>query len=85
MDNIEGILHATYDIKTRGQGSVTEEGSPFQIKFSVKPTTPCVMKTSEKKEDFRQPKIIGRRIQIGQGSNGSTISSSSIQLSTLWT
>jgi hypothetical protein len=31
MGKIEEILHATYERKTRGQGSNAEEGSPFQI------------------------------------------------------
>jgi hypothetical protein len=48
--------------------------------------TPCVTKTSEKKEYFRQPTISSRRILVGQGtsgnSSGSTSSTSSSQLST---
>jgi len=31
MGHIEEIPRATYDRKTRGQGSGVEEGSPFQI------------------------------------------------------
>jgi hypothetical protein len=46
MGNIEEILCATYERKTIGQGFDTEEGSPFQIRISVEPTTPCVTKTS---------------------------------------
>jgi hypothetical protein len=53
MGKIEEILHATYERKTRGQGSDAEEGSPFQIRISVEPTTPCVTKTSEEKELVR--------------------------------
>jgi hypothetical protein len=62
MGNIEEIMCTTYDIKTRGQGSDVEEGSPFQIRISVEPTTPCATKTSKKKEPFRQPTISSRRI-----------------------
>jgi hypothetical protein len=39
-ENIEEILHATYDKKTRGQGSNAEEGTPFQIRISVEPMIP---------------------------------------------
>jgi hypothetical protein len=52
----------------------------------VEPTTPCATKTYEEEEPFRQPKISGRRILIGQGSSGnssgSTNSTSNSQLST---
>jgi hypothetical protein len=65
MGKIEEIMCATYERKTRGQGSDVEEGSPFQIRISVEPTTPCVTKTSEEKESFRQPPISSRRILVG--------------------
>jgi hypothetical protein len=45
--NIEEILCAPYERKTKGQGSSAEEGSPFQILISVEPTTPSVTKKSK--------------------------------------
>jgi hypothetical protein len=52
----------------------------------VEPTTLCATKTSERKEDFRQPTITSRRCPIGQGtsgnSSGSMSSGSSSQLYT---
>jgi hypothetical protein len=47
---IEEILHTTYERKTRGHGSDVEEGSPFHIRISVEPTTPCATKTSEEEK-----------------------------------
>jgi hypothetical protein len=57
MWHIEEILHATYESKIRGQGSNAKEGSPFHIRISVEPTTPCVTKTFEEEEPFRKPTI----------------------------
>jgi hypothetical protein len=70
MKQIEEIMHATYDRKTRGYGSDTEEGTPFQIKISVEPTTPCATKTSGKKESFRQQEISRKRSRIGHRTEG---------------
>ena len=86
MEQIEEILRATYDRKTKGHGFDAEEGTPFQIRISVEPTTPCVTKTSERKEYFRQPTITGRRSKIGQGTNGNlSVSMSSCSSSQLYT
>jgi hypothetical protein len=74
---IEEILCATYDMKTIGQGSGAEEGSPFQIIISVEPTTPCATKTSENKDPFRKPTIICRRNLVGQGTSGNSSGSTS--------
>jgi hypothetical protein len=79
--HIEEIICATYNKKTKGQEFGREEDSPFHIRISVEPTTPCVTKKSEKEEPIRQPTIISRRILVGQGtsgkSSGSTNSASS--------
>jgi hypothetical protein len=72
MGNIEDILRATYERKTKGHGSNAEEGSPFQIWISVEPTTPCATKTSKEVETFNQQVISGRRILIGHGSSGNS-------------
>jgi hypothetical protein len=63
MENIEEILCATYERKTKGQGSSVEEGSPFQIRISVEPTTPCVTKTSEKKEFLENQQLVAEGFQ----------------------
>jgi hypothetical protein len=66
MGKIEEIMHATYERKNRGQGCDIKEGSPFQIRISVEPTTPCATKTSEE-EPVSQQVISSRRILIGWG------------------
>jgi hypothetical protein len=70
IGNIEEILSATYQRKTRGQGSSAEEGSPFQIRIGVESTTPCATKTYEEEKLANQQVISGRRIFIGCGSSG---------------
>jgi hypothetical protein len=72
-------LHATYERKTRGVGSNEEVGTPVQIQISVKPTTPCMINTSTKKELFRELGIdshrnLGDKNRI-KGTSGSTNSS----------
>jgi hypothetical protein len=64
---IEDILCATYDRKTRGHGSSVEEGSPFHIQISVEPRTPCVTKKSEEEKIVNQQEISGRRIFTARG------------------
>jgi hypothetical protein len=43
--------------KQEVKGPSVEEGSPFQIRISVEPTTPCATKTYKEKESFRKPTI----------------------------
>jgi hypothetical protein len=87
MWNIEEFMCATYERKTRGQGSGAKEGSPFQIRISVESTTPYETKTSEEEILVNQQVISGRRIFTGQGSSvissRSISSTSSSQVSTL--
>jgi hypothetical protein len=70
--HIREILHATYERKTKGQGSDAEKGSPFRIRTSVEPTTPCVTKISEDKEPVNQQVISSRRIFTGLVFNGNS-------------
>jgi hypothetical protein len=62
IGNIEDILCATYERKTRGHGSSAEEGSTFHIRITMEPTTPCATKTSEEEKLVNQQVISGRRI-----------------------
>jgi CHASE2 domain-containing sensor protein len=68
--NIGDILHTTYERKTRGYGSNTEEGSPFHIRITMEPTTPYVTNTSEEEKSVNQQVISDRIIFIGHGSSG---------------
>jgi len=65
VENIEEILRATYEIKTRGARSNEEAGTPVQIRNSVEPTTPCTISTSTKKRKFREQVTDGQR-NIGE-------------------
>jgi hypothetical protein len=58
-------MRTAYDRKIGGQGYVIEEGSPFHIRISVEPTTPCATKASYKKEPFTKPTISSRIILVG--------------------
>jgi hypothetical protein len=76
VENIEEIMHAIYEINIRGEISNEEEGTPVQIRISVKPTTPCMINTSTKKELFREKVIENHRNlvdqNISEGTSGST-------------
>jgi hypothetical protein len=84
---IEDILRTTYKMKTRGHRSDAKEGSPFHIRLSMEPTTPCGTKTYEEEKPINQQEISGRRIFTKCGSSGnssrSVSSTSSSQVSTL--
>jgi hypothetical protein len=70
-------LRATYERKNRGLGSNVEEGSPFQIRISVEPTTPCTTNITEKEKAVNQQVISGRRFFSGRGSSRKSVSSTS--------
>jgi hypothetical protein len=51
---IEDILRATCERKTRGLGLNAEEGSPFKIWISVEPITPCATNTTKEEKKVNQ-------------------------------
>jgi hypothetical protein len=59
LEQIEKILHETYERKIRGPRSGGEGGHPIHINVSVEPITPCVTNTPERTPPFRQPKFGG--------------------------
>jgi hypothetical protein len=86
MEQIEEIMHATYERKIGGPSSGTEGRTPIQITISVEPTTPCATNTPERTLAFRQSNFSGRKIighAYNQGaSTGGDSSRSNNQLST---
>jgi hypothetical protein len=61
MEQIEEILHATYERKKGVPGSRIGGITPIHITVSVEPTTPCATNTLEKTSAFGQPNFSGRR------------------------
>jgi hypothetical protein len=45
LENIEEILHATYERKTRGPRVGRKGRNPIHVSVSVEPITPCVTNT----------------------------------------
>jgi hypothetical protein len=81
MEQIEEILRATYERKTRGPRMGGEDNHPFHINVSVEPINPCVITTPKRTPPFRQPNFVGSmttrststtRETIGGSSSGST-------------
>jgi hypothetical protein len=60
MEDIEEILRATYERKTRGPRARTEGRNPIHISFSVEPINPCETITPEITPSFRQLNFSGR-------------------------
>jgi hypothetical protein len=60
VEQIEEILHTTYERKTGGPRERTKGKTPFQINISVEPITPCATSTPERTPPFRQPNFSGR-------------------------
>jgi hypothetical protein len=59
MEQIEEILRATYEKKTRGPRMGGEGSHPIHINVSLEPIKPCVTNTPKIKPPFRQPKFGG--------------------------
>jgi hypothetical protein len=71
VEQIEEILHMTYERKTRGPRVEIESSTPIHIIFSVEPINPCVTNTPRRKPLFRQPNF-GRRKIVGSTSTKGT-------------
>jgi hypothetical protein len=72
VEQIEEILHATYERKTRGPKIGGEGIHPIHINVSVEPINPCATNTPKRTPPFRQPKFGG----------SSTVGSTSTQATT---
>jgi hypothetical protein len=63
VEQIEEILHATYERKMRGPRMGGEGSHPIHINVSVEPINPCATNTPKRTPLFRQPKFGGSRQQ----------------------
>jgi hypothetical protein len=71
VENIEEILHATYERKKRGPRVGREGKDPIYVNVSVEPMNPCVTNTPTRTPPFRQPSL-GRRRTTGSTSTQGT-------------
>jgi hypothetical protein len=62
VEQIEEIMCATYERKTRGPRTGKEGNNSIHINVSVEPINPCTNNTPKRTPSFRQPKF--RRSQI---------------------
>jgi hypothetical protein len=53
VENIEEIMRATYDRKTRGPITGGEDNHPFNINVSVESINPCATNTPKRTPPFR--------------------------------
>ena len=59
VEQIEEILSATYERKTRGPRIGAEDSHPFHINVGVELINPCATNTPKRTPPFRQPKFGG--------------------------
>jgi hypothetical protein len=71
VEQIEEILHMTYERKTRGPRVGIEGNTPIHISVSVEPINPCATNTPRRTPPFRQPNF-GRRKTTGSTSTQGT-------------
>ena len=57
VEQIEEILRATYERKTRGPRIGGEDSHHFHINFNVEPINPCATNTPKRTPPFRQPRF----------------------------
>jgi hypothetical protein len=85
VENIEEILHATYERKKGGPRAGTKGRNPIHICISVEPINPCVTITPIRTPPFRQPNFSGckttRSTSSQRESIGGASSRSSSQVS----
>jgi hypothetical protein len=86
VEQIEEILRATYERKTRGPRTGGEDSHPFHINVSVEPINPCATNTPKRTPPFRQPKFggspIARSTSTAGATTGGASSGSTSQVST---
>jgi hypothetical protein len=87
VENIEGILHTTYERNAIGPRAGTEGRTHIHIGVSVEPINPCATKTPKRTPPFRQPNFSGRNTAGSKSTQGSTTGGASLgsisQVSTL--
>ena len=57
VEQIEEILHATYERKTSGPRVGIKGITPIHVSVSVEPINPCLTNTPEITPPFRKPKF----------------------------
>jgi hypothetical protein len=77
VDNIEEILCATYERKTRGPRMGGEGNHPIHINVSVEPINPCVINTPKRTPPFRQLQFGGSPTIGSTSTQGTTTRGSS--------
>jgi hypothetical protein len=60
MENIEEILHTTYERKKRGSRVGIKGKNPIHVSVSVEPIILCATNTPQRTPPFRQPNFSGR-------------------------
>jgi hypothetical protein len=86
VDNIEEILHTTYERKMRGPRVGREGINPIHINVSVEHINPCTTNTPERKPPFIKLNFRRRKTKVSTSTQGTTIrgasSGSTSQVST---
>jgi hypothetical protein len=77
VEQIEEILRATYERKTRGPRIGGEGSHPIHINVSVEPINPCATNTPKRTPSFRQPKFGGSPTAGSTSTQGETTRGSS--------
>jgi hypothetical protein len=72
MEQIEEILRATYERKTRGPIPGREGSNPIHINVNVEPINPCATNTPKRTQPFRQPKFRSSQIAGSTSTQGAT-------------
>jgi hypothetical protein len=72
VEQIEEILHTTYERKMRGPRLGGEGNHPIHINVSVEPINPCATNTPKRTPPFRQPKFGGSSTTRSTSTLGAT-------------
>jgi hypothetical protein len=72
VEQIEEILCATYERKTRGPRAGIEGNNPIHINVSVEPINPCTTNTPKRTPPFRQPNFGRRKTARSTSTQGTT-------------
>jgi hypothetical protein len=78
VENIEEILHATYERKTRGPREAIEGNTPIHISVSVEPINPCATNTPRRTPPFRQHNLGRRKTEGSTSTQGTKIGGSNL-------
>ena len=78
VENIEGILHTTYERNAIGPRAGTEGRTHIHIGVSVEPINPCATKMPKRTPPFRQPNFSGRKEVGSTSTQGATTGAASL-------